>query len=277
MKKTILIIILLFSSLAHGQFWENPNQKPSLFGMRINRGHILGDPVGLWLMSERLGNKVFDLSGNGNTGPIGTGTVWASGRFGSALYYNSSLTAEVKFTQNIYDMLGIRRHATFVTWARVDKANIHNGLVSDYDTSAGFNLKITNGNKAEFYVYPNNHRITDTVNYGTNIWHQLVGVMDGANIYLYKDGILVGTDTLGEDIGDSPGVLHFGQRGDGADETEGFQDHVIIWNRALSASEIAQVYREPFCFMEPNWDMELYGWMIAPVVGAGQFININMN
>ena len=89
MKKTILIIILLFSSLASGQFWENPNQKPSLFGMQINRGHILGDPVSLWLMSEGFASKVFDLSGNRNTGTI-TSATWIPGKFGSALNFDGT-------------------------------------------------------------------------------------------------------------------------------------------------------------------------------------------
>ena len=34
------------------------------------------------LMNEGSGDKVFDLSGNGNTGTLGAGTTWVSGKFG---------------------------------------------------------------------------------------------------------------------------------------------------------------------------------------------------
>ena len=57
------------------------NQKPIL-----GRGINWGDPlarglVGYWLMNEGVGNKVYDLSGNGRTGTI-SGALWTAGKFG---------------------------------------------------------------------------------------------------------------------------------------------------------------------------------------------------
>ena len=56
--------------------------KPRLF-RKPNKGHRLSRGlVGYWLLNESSGNKVFDLSGNGNTGTLVANTHWVPGGFG---------------------------------------------------------------------------------------------------------------------------------------------------------------------------------------------------
>jgi len=43
--------------------------------------------MGIWLLDEKTGNKVKDVSGNDNHGEI-QGAKWAKGKFGSALKFN---------------------------------------------------------------------------------------------------------------------------------------------------------------------------------------------
>jgi hypothetical protein len=68
--------------------------------------------------------------------------------------------------------------------------------------------------------------------------------MSSANMYMYLNGVQVGTSTLGEDIGNSANTLKIGSRGEGgtagAAYGTGYASHVMIHNRALSAREIAQ-------------------------------------
>ncbi len=45
------------------------------------------DLVGLWAFDEGTGNKVKDLSGNGNDGTI-SGAKWVDGKFGKALEFH---------------------------------------------------------------------------------------------------------------------------------------------------------------------------------------------
>lgn len=140
---------------------------------------------------------------------------------------------------NAYD-LGIRQHATFETWANVDDLINANNLISDWNVNIGIFLRAeqTNGIPT-FAVYPNNHRITATgYAVAPRTWFHLVGVMDGANMYLYKDGSLIGTTTLGEDIGSSSVNINIGTRGDGVGFVKGSIGEVSIYNRALSAVEV---------------------------------------
>ncbi|KKK92766.1 hypothetical protein LCGC14_2699630, partial [marine sediment metagenome] len=81
--KKLLTIFLLFclTSSASGQFFM-PKQKPIL-GRQVNWAHPLSNGLKfLMLGNEGSGSKVFDLSGNGNTGTFGAGAaspIWVPG------------------------------------------------------------------------------------------------------------------------------------------------------------------------------------------------------
>ena len=71
------------------------HQKPRL-GMQLNRRHPLAKGlVGCWVMNEATGNKVFDLSGNGNTGSFESSTAWVVGgvNFNGSSDYISLVTS----------------------------------------------------------------------------------------------------------------------------------------------------------------------------------------
>jgi hypothetical protein len=86
----------------------------------------------------------------------------------------------------------------------------------------------------------------------TDTWYHLVSVvnMESGNMEFYGDGILRGTNTLIDFDFSSNTVLRFGVRGDlytGAygDYLLGVVDDVRIYNRALIAEEITQLYLIP--------------------------------
>jgi len=136
--------------------------------------------------------------------------------------------------------LGLKQVATYSCWIKPTTANAMYGI-SDYGINGlGMTLRTNNNTSADFYVYPNNHRITYTYNFNPNIWYNLVGVMDNLNMYMYLNGVLVGTTTLGEDIGNSSGTLRIGSRGDSAVYGTGYASNVTIYKRALTAAQINQ-------------------------------------
>ncbi|KKL88800.1 hypothetical protein LCGC14_1921130, partial [marine sediment metagenome] len=49
---------------------------------------------------------------------------------------------------------------------------------------------------------------------------------------------------------------------------DGLIDNIVIWNRALSAPEVAQLDREPHCFIESPWPNRGALWEAAVVVGG---------
>lgn len=213
----------------------------------LDRSHPLAvGLVGAWPFWEGGGLRFYDLSGNGNDAiPSGTQYPWVAGQHGWAVDFAEGAFADVGI--NVFD-LGIRRHATFACLVETDNISNHT-LISDWQGSLGMALRHgPSAGDIEFYVYPNNHRITVSGPVVAGVWYFLVGVMDGANMHLYLDGVLKGSTTLGEDIGNSAATIKIGQRGDlGAGQgTDGRIGGAWIYNRSLSPAEVEQLYHDPF-------------------------------
>ena len=76
------------------------------------------------------------------------------------------------------------------------------------------------------------------------LWHHIVGVYDGANVYCYVDGIVgAGVNSATGNISyNSATTLKIGSYQLNADYLNGSINNVMIWDRALSATEIRQLY-----------------------------------
>ncbi|MFB0523909.1 MAG: hypothetical protein ACETVZ_00085, partial [Phycisphaerae bacterium] len=65
-----------------------PILKP-IRAIQLNKSHPFARGlIGYWIMNEGGGSKVFDLSGNDNTGTFVGNTAWAAGKFGSCLSFD---------------------------------------------------------------------------------------------------------------------------------------------------------------------------------------------
>lgn len=84
--------------------------------------------------------------------------------------------------------------------------------------------------------------VAKTLTLGT--WYHLMGINDGTNSYLYINGALAAT-TVGINDGIATNNLYFGAINYNAGITRYFSgaiDEIGIWRRALTASEVTQIY-----------------------------------
>ena len=201
--------------------------------------------VGAWApFLGATGNKVFDLSGNGNTGTI-SGLVWESGKFGSTL--NSDGSGNYIDCGDMTQTEGASG-LTVSVWTKIPGAS-----VAAVEMLLG---KRGEGGDRTFYLYAND---SEDVNFGVynsdatlatavytdgllnvaNIWKHIVGVYDGVNVYVYIDAV-AGTSAAFTGVTDSS----IAKMAIGADNVFGQNDwigsigNVMIWNRGLLVSEI---------------------------------------
>jgi hypothetical protein len=233
--------------------------KPFL-GTMLNKSHPLANGlVGCWLMNEGSGNKVYDLSGNGNTGTI-TGAVWTAGRTGNAL----------KFTDD--DYVTISQSVISST-----EFSIIGWEYSEGSTNVGYFLGDST-DPANLYL---RRQAADPGNYAggigdqefaafavsRNAWHQFAYTHTSAGIGLiYVDGVFKANLAAASNFTSLQSNLYIGDRADLARSFEGLLDIIYIYNRALTASEISQLYREPFCMFDYE-PIELWA-ASAPAVGG---------
>lgn len=137
---------------------------------------------------------------------------------------------------------------TFSAWIKVTTTGSYEfiGGRSESGFSSDWYMRVTNTNKAEieFRNGASADLVIGAVTVADNTWHHIVGLRNGTNVLLYVDGSADGSATdnnyncsnsLDFHLGaDSAGALNF--------KFNGQIDEVGIWNRALSSTEITELY-----------------------------------
>lgn len=226
-----------------------------IIGVLIAIGVLAGIPAGVqaqsdeglvaeWHFDEGDGGVVKDSSGNRNDGTIYEAS-WTEGKYGSALSFDgvndqvhisssSSLKPSNAFTLEAW----IKLNTFTSTWQTVF-AKEYQWLVSIHPNGQ---VGYWNGNGAKWVP----KLLTPVGIIKTGNWHHIVSVYDGANKYIYVDGILfAGPQTQGYGVNDNPLQL-FGRSVPVVTNqwANGIIDEVRIYNRALSAEEIKAHYEQ---------------------------------
>jgi len=233
----------------------------------------LGDPntvsltnglVGYWPFDGQVtswtSNTTRDISGNGNTGSfvaLSTTTSPVAGEIGHALKFNG-ISSNVSVNSN----LGFTNRFTFAAWVRFND-------LTDWQTLIGQDTSSWSGGNATFYLQksgngPNCGRLADTLGIALGIdalscpvtaysntsvvtgrWYHAVGTYDGATLKFYQDGVLASSTATAITMGSQVAPLLIGAgyyANSKVDFVNGLIDDVRVYNRALTAGEVAQLY-----------------------------------
>ena len=241
-------------------------------GTQINPLHPLSRGlVGCWLFNEGAGSLANDISGNKNHGrltnmaPNVQGSAWGNG----GLEFNGvddNIDCGNDASLDITDAITVEAWV-YSSWDQSDK-----GIVGKYIGSTGYLLFAYPTGSVSWQVDGSTNRVTTVVT--PNVWNHIVGLWNGTNVELFVNGVSKGIDTgsLTSNvnnliIGKYLSVANF----------NGLIDSVRIYNRALSAEEVAWSYREPYAMFEPSFNPALL-YSAAPPVGAimNQFQKANI-
>ena len=251
-----------------------PPLKPTR-GILLNKSHHLARGlVACWLMNEGSADKICDLSWNASHGTANGDPQIVPGRFGHAIDFDG--------TNDWYDCgnkSSLQLSAmTVLCWAYIEsnsRALITKGTSRSSWISRDWDL-FGNGTHLLFIVCSTSANIVQITEGGfpsLNAWHQIVATWDGTtstdSAKLYVDGVLFDAATAtGTNNANRFNVYVGGYRPSGAYEFDGKIDHAILWNRALSAGEIAWLHREPFCMFERAITPGLIGGPIVNLAGT---------
>jgi hypothetical protein len=244
--------------------------KPPL-GEKINFSHPLAKGlVACYLFSEGNGDKVYDLSGNGNTGtftgiafPSTATSGWNPCKFGKGLSFDG-INDYVSVPDN--DSLDFATDFTISFWFKtsVATANYVVPISKMYGVSPypGWYIEMSNTYNYIAAYSDGNTKISYAKNLFDGIWHHCAVTkhVSGTSLRnLYIEGISVANDSQTAVTSVNSAVMNIGIYNFGPSYYfNGSIDEVLLYNRALSAQEVLQLYKSPFC---------MFGKML-PIKGA---------
>lgn len=205
----------------------------------VQVAHAAGqhDPVGTWPLDEGGGTIAHDTAGSHDATLTGT---WVPGVTGTAL----QLDGAGQSAQTSGPVLDTTGNYSVSAWVRLDRTGSWATAVSqDGDPSSGFYLQYSAADNRLAFSTSSGRALSDVAPQ-TGRWYHLVGVHDAdAGTYvLYVDGVAQ-AKTWSQPVGDAaPGPLAIGRAVSGGGHSDfwpGSVDDVVVWNRVLSAGEIA--------------------------------------
>lgn len=227
--------------------------------------------VGYWKMDEAAGagSTLADSSGNANNG---TAVLWGggntatdsahlAGKFGNSFSFDGvDDYINLGLWSTTTSLKAVRGNWSYGAWI---KTSSDGNILNDTDTDDFVRLYVTGG-KARFlitakYSTPKETATaTSTTSVNDNKWHHVVGVWSGDNIYIYVDGVMEGSDSglngfNNLDMSAWSGSWIIGAQWDSccsasppgnriSNKFTGLIDDIRIYNRALSGSEVSQLY-----------------------------------
>ncbi len=144
--------------------------------------------------------------------------------------------------------LGVTGPLTIEAWIKVNSHGADKGIAERYgpynSASGGYDLRVTAAGKLHFFIgYDTSnpatyHYIRGATTISTGVWHHVAGVYDGAQMRVYLDGALDGSEATSVTPGAGTSDLIIGARGNDAAALffNGGIDELRITSGALYAS-----------------------------------------
>jgi hypothetical protein len=200
-------------------------------------------PAGLvaaYSFDEGNGSTLYDASGKGRNGTL-SGPIWSgAGRNGGALSFDG-----------VNDFVRVDDHAdldlttgmTLEAWVNPSSLSGKWRTVLFKEQSGHMTYSLyanTDAGRPTAQAYVGGQKdAVGTAALATNAWTHLASTYDGSALRLYVNGTLVKTTALSGAMAVSTGQLKLGGNGVWSEWFAGLMDDVRIYNRALTASEIA--------------------------------------
>jgi hypothetical protein len=205
--------------------------------------------VGYWTFDEGSGTVAADSSGNGNAGTLVNGPAWTSGQINSALQFARSSSQYVNVPDS--SVLQIVGSWTVSAWLKMSSAPPdYSMIVAKNGVGTNYSLQVNPSGDVCAY-FDNGVAFGPSVcstPLNLNQWYLGTAVWDSSSrlLSIYVNGQIVASQnvtTMSPDArpGDSLTIGSDAPRFQSGYFT-GLIDDVRVYNRALSASEIQQLY-----------------------------------
>jgi hypothetical protein len=142
--------------------------------------------------------------------------------------------------------MGANVDFTISVWFKTDASPNYQVVLDKNNASTyDYRFRIYGGgdNKLHFVINTGSDDVSSTSSISTGTWYHAVVTYDGSNIRLYLNGSLETTYAFSADVTDGAGLLEIGGSTNiGGGFWDGLIDELGIWKRALSGTEVGDLY-----------------------------------
>ncbi len=204
---------------------------------------------GYWKLDEGTGTTAADSSGNGNAGTLQGGVTWTTGPNGSPALQFDGTSGYVSIGNP--SILNITGQITVSAWIQIQATGGNRNIVEHgYSTSPNGEVFLRlNGSNYQFGTWNGSTYYVSTAIPSGDVgsWVHLAGVYDGTAWRLYRNGVLLASQTA------SVGALavnanwEIGASAVSSDRRffKGGIDDVHIYNTGLTAAQVADLAVRP--------------------------------
>lgn len=191
-----------------------------------------------------------DTSGNGNTGSLKNGALWTPGKLNNGLSFDG--VNDYVLVPNSTSLNISGKALSLSLWANIPDATSDEVLLGKMWGTSGFSAPyyqyaieyMAGTKKIAFYFGNTSSKLvgpfTMTVPY--NVWTHIAFTYDGVNVRGYVDGVQQFATPQTTSIASRTGALRLGTDNKTNQPLKGKLDEVRIYNRTLTAQEVASVY-----------------------------------
>ena len=219
---------------------------PNFFGVRIDEwatwtASLNTDLVSYWKLNVGSSNQIDSV--NSNDGTVDGATYTASGKIGGAYNFDGT-----------NDRINISNDASFNSLSAYSiSAWIYRDGTSDDFIFSKLNDFTEHNKNYEFGIESNKifllngngggyNKVLGTSTLSSSTWYFVVGVWDGTDIKVYLDGSLDCSPISSTVVSFGTTAIALGTRQTGYAFFDGKIDEVGFWDRALTSTEITQLY-----------------------------------
>jgi prepilin-type N-terminal cleavage/methylation domain-containing protein len=205
--------------------------------------------IGYWPFEEGTNTIAYDYSGTNATGSwsgtaTGTFGYYSAGKVGS---YAGTFDGVSTYVANAANnaVFNLSNGVTMLAWVKMTAGGVDQKIISKRPSYV-LTVYNTNVPETEIFIASTSYD-TRSVGGGTTLvvgrWYQIAGTYDGATLKTYVNGALDRQTGVSGNMDSVANALDIGKTADGvANYFNGFIDNARVYNRALSAAEIAAIY-----------------------------------
>lgn len=256
--------------------WSGSGWFKPVYGRVLDWTHTLSrNLIGLWLLNENVGNTVNDLTGISGSLPLTNSPAWSPTVIGTALRNDKGQTSPCgaygavsawPFLTNQISIMWVGMITNSATGPGIAYyLNTNNYLVIKQSSSTAVQAAVTIASSTTS---------TSQINVGVNVPINCIATYDGANLRLYIGGILKASVSKAGSFVSSSRSVAIG-RNNSSTNGPGVSVMGAVWNRALTASDIAALNASPYAMaLQPSqrrwWGIPASA-AIGGLSGLGEF------